>query len=64
MASMNMAVPSLGWRDSTKMGAFYPEIPEGKKPTHIVVGAGSAGCVMVSTLGHRLFTTLLLRQTD
>ncbi|KAH7732009.1 choline dehydrogenase [Aphelenchoides avenae] len=32
------------------MGAFHPEFPEGKKPTHIIVGAGSAGCVMANRL--------------
>ena len=36
------------YQSSFKAGAFYPELPEGKKPTHIIVGAGSAGCVLVS----------------
>lgn len=39
------------YQDSFKPGSFYPELPEGKKPTHIIVGAGSAGCVLV-----RLYT--------
>ena len=35
------------WRDGRKRGFIQPEIPEGVKPTHIIVGAGSAGCVLV-----------------
>lgn len=35
------------WKTSGKQGKFYPELPEGFKPTHIIVGAGSAGCVLV-----------------
>lgn len=38
------------YQDSFKPGAFFPDIPEGKKPTHIIVGAGSAGCVLVCLL--------------
>ncbi|CAJ0608362.1 unnamed protein product [Cylicocyclus nassatus] len=37
------------WRESYKMGYIQPELGD-KKPTHIIVGAGSAGCV----LAHRL----------
>ncbi|VDO43866.1 unnamed protein product [Heligmosomoides polygyrus] len=33
------------WQDSFKMGHIKPELGD-KKPTHIVVGAGSAGCVV------------------
>lgn len=38
----------LSWKnDLFKSGIFYRELPEGVKPTHIIVGAGSAGCVLV-----------------
>ncbi|KAK5986420.1 putative choline dehydrogenase, partial [Trichostrongylus colubriformis] len=37
------------WRDSFASGRIMPELGD-KKPTHIVVGAGSAGCVMASRL--------------
>lgn len=44
---IHTSAATRSWADSYKMGSFYPEIPEGKKPTHIIVGAGSAGCVLV-----------------
>lgn len=31
-----------------KVGKFHKELPKGRKPTHIIVGAGAAGCVLVS----------------
>ncbi|WKX94674.1 hypothetical protein Q1695_011725 [Nippostrongylus brasiliensis] len=37
------------WRDSYRQGQFMPELGD-KKPTHIVVGAGSAGCVVAARL--------------
>lgn len=41
----------LSWKtDMWKQGHFHRELPEGVKPTHIIVGAGSAGCVLVNFL--------------
>ncbi|VDM84180.1 unnamed protein product [Strongylus vulgaris] len=37
------------WRDSYKMGYIEPDLGE-KKPTHIVIGAGSAGSVIANRL--------------
>lgn len=38
----------LNWRTNiVKKGVFHRELPENVKPTHIIVGAGSAGCVLV-----------------
>uniref|UniRef100_A0A7I4Y515 Choline dehydrogenase n=1 Tax=Haemonchus contortus TaxID=6289 RepID=A0A7I4Y515_HAECO len=37
------------WQNSFKMGNIMPELGD-KKPTHIVVGAGSAGCVVACRL--------------
>ncbi|CAJ0960358.1 unnamed protein product, partial [Mesorhabditis belari] len=38
-----------GWKTSTKPGYIEPELGD-KKPTHIIVGAGSAGCVLANRL--------------
>lgn len=35
------------WKGKSNIGRFYRELPENVKPTHIIVGAGSAGCVLV-----------------
>ncbi|KAI6235342.1 GMC oxidoreductase [Aphelenchoides besseyi] len=33
-----------------KSGRFYPDLPKDRKPTHIIVGAGAAGCVLANRL--------------
>ncbi|EFO85674.1 hypothetical protein CRE_01528 [Caenorhabditis remanei] len=39
----------FNWRDSMKEGTFSADIQD-NKPTHIIVGAGSAGCVLANRL--------------
>ncbi|KJH45607.1 putative choline dehydrogenase [Dictyocaulus viviparus] len=39
----------IRWEDSSSSGYIKPELGS-KKPTHIVIGAGSAGCVMANRL--------------
>ncbi|KAI6240867.1 GMC oxidoreductase [Aphelenchoides fujianensis] len=38
------------FRGGYKTGRFYPELPTDRKPTHIIVGAGAAGCVLANRL--------------
>ncbi|KAI6177012.1 hypothetical protein M3Y97_00860800 [Aphelenchoides bicaudatus] len=33
-----------------KVGKFHKELPKDRKPTHIIVGAGAAGCVLANRL--------------
>lgn len=35
------------WKGKSLTGYFHRELPKNVKPTHIIVGAGSAGCVLV-----------------
>ncbi|KAI1729853.1 GMC oxidoreductase domain-containing protein [Ditylenchus destructor] len=47
---MNSNVGYYGWQHTRNTGGFHRELPEGVKPTHIIVGAGSAGCVLANRL--------------
>jgi hypothetical protein len=49
-------------KNAFKSGIFNPELPKDKKPTHIIVGAGAAGCVLVSLIFSIL--NLRFRQID
>ncbi|TMS36019.1 hypothetical protein L596_003288 [Steinernema carpocapsae] len=46
---LHLGQPLLGWRDSYQQGFITPELRD-MKPTHIIVGAGSAGCVLANRL--------------
>ncbi|KAI1717252.1 GMC oxidoreductase domain-containing protein [Ditylenchus destructor] len=48
--TMNSNVGYYGWQNTRNTGGFHRELPEGVKPTHIIVGAGSAGCVLANRL--------------
>lgn len=48
------------WKGKNTVGQFHRELPEGVKPTHIVVGAGSAGCVLVFLLFLKSFIFLII----
>ncbi|CAB3404459.1 unnamed protein product [Caenorhabditis bovis] len=39
----------VAWRDSFREGTFSSDV-DAQKPTHIIVGAGSAGCVLANRL--------------
>ena len=38
------------FRGHFRVGRFMPDLPTDRKPTHIIVGAGAAGCVLVCFL--------------
>lgn len=47
---LNGILKNSAWRETFRQGTIHPEIPSGTKPTHIIVGAGSAGCVLANRL--------------
>lgn len=53
----------FNWRDSMREGAFSADVHE-NKPTHIIVGAGSAGCVLGKTHSKNAAGGLSFQQTD
>ncbi|KAI3420307.1 hypothetical protein GPALN_003618 [Globodera pallida] len=47
----SITIQNRSWKEGFfKYGKFLRHLPDGVKPTHIVVGAGSAGCVMANRL--------------